>query len=132
MSEALQAGFALAATIARDAGAKRAHIGIAASVADAWCGLARDLERASKAERRARIRELTRIRSTDGAGSGRPDLSPRALALLSGRHRAASGTRATFATRVALGPGTMPRAGFAADPELLDLLHRIARRAGTP
>ncbi|HKU42442.1 MAG TPA: hypothetical protein VJR89_29990, partial [Polyangiales bacterium] len=52
-------GFALAATIARDPGAKLAHIGIASDVRDAWCGLARDLEHSSKAERRDRIRKLT-------------------------------------------------------------------------
>lgn len=61
VTEAQQAGFALAATIARDSGAKHAHIGLAPDVSDAWCGLARDLERLSKAERRERIRELAQL-----------------------------------------------------------------------
>jgi hypothetical protein len=120
VSEAQQAGFALAATIARDAGAKHAHIGIARDVSDAWCGLARDLERASKAERRERIRELTRAQKTRPATTSEnpsSNAARRALALLAGR---------TF------GADTLPRPGFTPEPALLALLHRIAQRAGLP
>jgi hypothetical protein len=63
---ALQAGFALAATIARDSGAKHAHIGLAPDVSDAWCGLARDLQDLSKAERRERIRKLALFARVSG------------------------------------------------------------------
>lgn len=60
VTEALQAGFALAATIARDSGAKRADVGLAPDVSDLWCRLARDLEALSKAERRQEVRRLAR------------------------------------------------------------------------
>ena len=102
VTEALQAGFALAATIARDSGAKHAHIGLAPDVSDAWCGLARDLERLSKAERRERIRKLTQ--------------APRPAAA------SAAGPRASLPT---------PRPGYTASPMLSALLARIARRSGS-
>src|SRR5262245_1838485 len=98
---ALSVGFALAATIARDPGAKLAHIGIAPDVRDAWCGLARDLERCSRAERRDRIHKLT-------AGLRRPrTLPPRLAALLRGAGR----------------PDYTP------EPQLVRLLRRIAQRS---
>jgi hypothetical protein len=106
VTAALQAGFALAATIARDSGAKRAQIGLAPDVSDAWCGLARDLERLSKAERRERIRRLT--------------LAPRP---------AATATRAADGSRSLSAPA--PRPGYSAPPLLLALLARIARQAGS-
>jgi len=109
---ALAAGFALAATIARDSGAKLAHIGLAPDVRDAWCGLARDLERCSKAERRERIRKLTQLRRPRALPRG---LSPRALELLRAPHA----------------PQKV-RAGYVPEPALLALLARIAQRAGDP
>ena len=109
---ALAAGFALAATIARDPGAKLAHIGLSPDVRDAWCGLARDLERCSKAERRDRIRKLTRLRRPRVLPRG---LSPRALELLC----------APQALR-----GVRP--GYTPEPALIALLTRIAQRAGEP
>lgn len=101
----LQAGFALAATIARDSGAKHAQIGLAPDVSDAWCGLARDLERLSKAERRERIRALTRRQQ-----------APRPV-ITADRSRSLS--------------APAPRPGYTAPPLLMALLARIARRAGS-
>ena len=110
---ALAAGFALAATIARDPGAKLAHIGIASDVRDAWCGLARDLERCSKAERRDRVRKLAQsLRPPRVPPRG---LSPRALALLRAPH------------------APLPlRSGYVPEPALIALLTRIVQRASTP
>ncbi len=110
VSEALQAGFALAATIARDPGAEHAHIGIAPDVSDAWCGLARDLTRLSKAERREKIRKLARAHRTRRLPA--LPLSRRGLALLAGR--------------------TAVRAGFAPEPALVAHLARIAQRFSAP
>jgi len=141
VSEALQAGFALATIIARDAGAERAHIGLAPAVRDAWCGLARDLARASKAERRQRIRAL--------AAAARPELRPptplpsRGWALLAprspARARTAEGGAVDSHARLPhsplpLGPPAHapPRPGFVAEPGLLALLARIARRCAGP
>jgi hypothetical protein len=115
VTAALQAGFALAATIARDSGAKRAQIGLAPDVSDAWCGLARDLERLSKAERRERIRTLTRRQqaprpaatATSAAGNMPPE-SPSAF----GSQSRNSGVPA-------------PRPGYTAPPMLSALLARI-------
>jgi hypothetical protein len=101
VTEALQAGFALAATIARDSGAKHAHIGLAPDVSDAWCGLARDLERLSKAERRERIRKLTQ--------------APRLAAVPASSPRT----------------GQPARSGYTPSPMLLALLARSARRSGS-
>jgi hypothetical protein len=101
VTEALQAGFALAATIARDSGAKRAQVGLAPDVSDLWCALARDLEAHSKAERRQEIRRLARLHQRPAARSDR-------LVLRNGPTR----------------PGYTP------PPRLLELLARIARRAG--
>jgi hypothetical protein len=101
VTEALQAGFALAATIARDSGAKHAHIGLAPDVSDAWCGLARDLERLSKAERRERIRKLTQ--------APRPAAAPVRLPR----------------------DGQPPRPGYTPSPMLLALLARSARRSSS-
>jgi hypothetical protein len=109
---ALSAGFALAATIARDSGAKLAHIGLASDVRDAWCGLARDLERSSKAERRDRVRKLAQLRRPRVLPRG---LSPRALSLLRSPHANAHA-----------------RPGYVPEPALLALLARIAQRAGEP
>ena len=124
VSEALQAGFALAATIARDPGAKRAHIGIARDVEGAWCGLARDLERLSKAERRERIRQLARVhRGRRAAPPPTAPLSPaalRALALL-GRRSLPRSTELT-----------LPRPGFVPEPALLRRLARLVRRSNDP
>lgn len=112
---ALSIGFALAATIARDPGAKLAHIGIAPDVRDAWCGLARDLERCGKAERRERIRKLTAglRRRTTNIPAGRAKLAgvpdPRGVA-----------------SRRSIRPG------FAPEPQLVALLRRIAARNAVP
>lgn len=104
---ALQAGFALAATIARDSGAKHAHVGLAPDVSDAWCGLARDLERLSKAERRQRIRELVRL--------------PRV---------AAAPLRGVVQPLRELREPARTRPGYAPSPVLLALLSRIEQRSG--
>lgn len=72
VTEALQAGFALAATIARDSGAKRAHVGLAPDVSDLWSELARTLEGLSKAERRQEIRRLARAHRRPARRPGHP------------------------------------------------------------
>lgn len=111
-SESLQAGFALAATIARDRGAELARAGVAART-QPLCALARELEQLSRAERRARIRELARTEGKLAARQGRR--SPRALALITSRAWTAA-------------PSLSSRAGFVPDAALLQLLSRIARR----
>ena len=120
VTETVQAGFALAATIARDPGAKQAHIGLAPEVAGALCGVARDLERLSKAERRERIRRLARAarnrRATPLAGAH----ALRAQALL-GRRSVPRSTELS-----------LPRAGFVPEPELLARLARILPGAREP
>jgi hypothetical protein len=119
VSETLQVGFALAATIARDPGAKQAYIGIAREVASAWCGLARDLERLSKAERRERIRQLARAaRDRNASAVGGPH-ALRVQALL-GRRSVPRSTELT-----------LPRPGFVPEPSLLARLARIAPRGET-
>jgi len=122
VSEALQAGFALAATIARDPGAKRAHIGIAPEASSAWCGLARDLERLSKAERRERIRQLASARRArrDALAPAPAPHALRALALL-GRRSVPRSTELT-----------LPRAGFVPEPALLERLARLMPRTREP
>jgi hypothetical protein len=101
VTEAQQTGFALAATIARDSGARRAHVGLAPDVSDLWCGLARDLEGLSKAERRQRIRQLAQM--------------PRPAAV------------ATSSVVRRVQPS---RPGYVPSPQLLTMLARIARRSG--
>jgi hypothetical protein len=123
VTEALQAGFALAATIARDSGAKHAHIGLAPDVSDAWCGVARDLERASKAERRDRIRKLTL--AARPALSLHANFSPRALALLG------AGPGRTSADGSVPTRSISSRAGYRPPPTLLAVLARIASRSGS-
>jgi hypothetical protein len=100
VTEALQTGFALAATIARDSGARRADVGLAPDVSDVWCRLARDLEALSKAERRDRIRQLAQL------------------------PRPAAGAPSNAVRRV-----RPTRPGYVASPQLLKILARIARHA---
>jgi hypothetical protein len=107
-SEPVQAGFALAATIARDRGAELARPGVAAAALPGLCALARELEQLSRVERRERIRRL----------------APRALVLplLHDLHVRAS------LPRMAGGTLPPPRAGYVPERALLVWLARIARR----
>jgi hypothetical protein len=126
--EPQQAGFALAATIARDPGARRAEPGLAMDAREGFCALARDLEHLAKAERRAWVRRVTQPAAIDFTQQGQR--APRALALLAGR---GAGPRALSR---ALGPvlagTTLPRPGFVPEPGLYALLSRIARRPPEP
>jgi hypothetical protein len=120
-SERVLAGFALAATIAKDPGARAARPGLADAVADTLTQTARDLSQLGKAERRARIRTLTE--PTTHSALAKPELGHRrALALLA--HARAFTHMPDWLRELPL-----PRPGYAADPLLLSLLARIAARS---
>lgn len=114
-SERLCSGFALAATIAKDAGADKARPGLAARSTEALTATARELASLPKAERRARVRALMSPTTLPApahiSGAIVPPL--RALALL------ASGSAEI-----------VPRPGYTPDPRLLALLQRLAGRSG--
>jgi hypothetical protein len=113
-SDELRSGFALAATIAKDAGAAKARLGLAAESLEALTATARELAGLPKAERRARVRALMSPSALPTlALTSRAELAPRALALLQ--------------------PGSgqpLPRPGYAPEPRLLALLQRIAAGSG--
>jgi hypothetical protein len=120
LSERFIAGFALAATIARDPGASAARAGLAGPIVDAWTYTARELLALGKAERRARIRSLT-----EPAPLQFPDRATvpvRAFALLA---RQANHSQAALHWLAAT---PLPRAGYAPDAALTALLARIAAR----
>jgi hypothetical protein len=133
VSESQQAGFALAATIARDPGAHRAAPGLAADAREGFCALARDLEHLAKAERRDWVRRVAQPAPIDFTQQGRR--APRALALLAGRDSSRPPRAPQTATK-ALGPvlagASLPRPGFVPEPGLYALLSRIARRPAEP
>jgi hypothetical protein len=145
VTEALQTGFALAATIARDSGARRADVGLAPDVSDLWCRLARDLEALSKAERRERIRQLAQLPRP--AASAPPSVVvPRARADRSRRaapetdsHPEQSREPVFRSRRAAPETDSHPeqsrervfRPGYTPSPQLLALLARIARRTAS-
>jgi hypothetical protein len=118
-SERFLAGFALAATIAKDPGAAAARGGLAEAVADAITQTAGELLALGKPARRARIRALT-------------EPPPHTLAVPS------SGPRRALALLVRQrGPGAapawlydlpLPRPGYRPEPRLSALLARIASR----
>lgn len=119
--ESLQVGFALAATVARDPGARRAEAGLAPGAREGLCALARDLEHLAKLARRDWVRRVAEARPIDFTQQGRR--APRALALLAGR---GPGSRAGLGP--VLAGASLPRPGFVPEPGLLALLSRIARR----
>jgi hypothetical protein len=117
-SDHLRSGFALAATIAKDAGADKARAGLAASCVEALTAMARELAKLPKAERRARVRALMSPSAlpapTRTSAASEPAL--RALALL---QQLPAGSAAV-----------QQRSGFTPDPRLIRLLQRIAARSG--
>jgi hypothetical protein len=116
-SEHFLSGFALAATIAKDPAAQRAHAGLAASVVAPLTRVARELVELSKAERRARIRGWTEPASCQLPEA--PAQPVRAFALLA--HRSAGGSIPLW-----LRSAPLPRAGYAPDRQLTSLLLRMA------
>jgi hypothetical protein len=118
-SERFLAGFALAATIAKDPGARLAEHGLAESIASGLTRTARELSELDKAERRARIRTLTEPKAyTLPAEPSRP---LRAYALLARKRRA---DEVPHWLRAA----ALPRPGYVAERALTALLARTASR----
>jgi hypothetical protein len=120
-SERFLAGFALAATIAKDPGAQLAQQGLAAGVSSALTRTARELSALDKAERRARIRLLTVTEAEPPALPAEPASPLRAYALLARKHRGHELPRW-------LRDAPLPRPGYVADRALTALLARIAAR----
>jgi hypothetical protein len=118
-SERFLAGFALAATIAKDPGAQLAQQGLAAGIASALTKTARELAALDKAERRARIRMLAEPEAH--ALPTEPASPLRAYALLARKRRAHEVPRW-------LRDAPLPRPGYAAERALTALLARIAAR----
>jgi hypothetical protein len=119
-SEDVRSGFALAATIAKDAGADKARPGLAASSVDALTEMARELASLPKAERRARVRALmapTTLPVSVLTSAAKNHLPLRALALLQQPLPAGQGE-------------PLPRPGYTPDARLRALLQRIAARTG--
>jgi hypothetical protein len=131
LTERFLAGFALAATIARDPGAQAARAGLADAVAEPMTEIARELLQLGKADRRARIRALTEppahTPSSPMAGHRR------ALALLA--HKRSPGAPAwvrdpsDLRELRELRELPLPRPGYAPEPLLTALLTRIAARS---
>jgi len=128
-SERFPAGFALAATIAKDPGATAARSGLAEGVADAMTRTARELVALRKTERRARIRALTEPPVHTPSSPTSAALAPhaasagarRALGLLA--HQRGGGTAPGWLHDLPL-----PRPGYSPEPPLTALLARIAAR----
>jgi hypothetical protein len=130
-SEHFLAGFALAATIAKDPAAQLARAGLAADVVASITRVARETAELSKSERRARIRRWTTTTTTNTTNTTttaptcalptEPAQPVRAFALLA--HRS-TGTSVPAWLRNA----PLPRAGYAPDRQLTSLLLRMAAR----
>ncbi|HEY2732786.1 MAG TPA: hypothetical protein VGI70_02325 [Polyangiales bacterium] len=119
-SERFLAGFALAATIAKDKSASAAEGGLAPEVAAEFCVTARELALLDKSERRARVRALTEpLRYPLPLRATAPI---RAYALLARK-------RAVSEIPPWLRSAPLPRPGYAAERALTSLLGRIAARA---
>ena len=131
LPERMRAGFALAATIAGDPGAKRAGTGLSPALHAELAALAQQLAAMSKAERRAKVRDLaamaprSRIDGLVPAAhqAGRP---VRALALLAGFAEREDGARWLAAG------SSLPRPGFAPEPSLLQRLRLLTSRPAQP
>ena len=119
-SERVRAGFALAATIAKDPGAEAACAGMSDALLPALTDTARELQTLSKAERRARIRALTTPEID--AFAFRASGHPRALALLAHSRNSAPTAREWLREL------PLPRPGYAAEPSLVAVLSRVAAR----
>jgi hypothetical protein len=133
-SESFCAGFALAATIAKDAGAEQARAGLCEASAATLTGAAHELRALSKAERRARV--STWIRANAGPRAAltlnavvwpRVPSSPlRAYALLAQRLGADAAAPAWLRELSEL----RPRAGYTPDPQLIEQLQRSLQKQG--
>jgi hypothetical protein len=115
ISERFCAGFALAATVARDRAAEQARRGLSAAIAPPLLATVQALSELSKAERRARVRswmEVPRMR-----WPSEPGTPLRAYALL-----AQGEPLQTLPGWLRGAP--LPRAGYKPPPELMALLRR--------
>lgn len=117
LSERFLAGFALAATIAKDPGAELARPGLCADRQGPVSATARELLELSKAERRARIRSW--MQPKRGMWPSAPTAPLRAYGLLA--QRTFANVRPDW-----LRSAPLPRPGYTPDPQLLELLQRIA------
>jgi hypothetical protein len=120
-SERFLSGFALAATVASDRGAARARAGLHPAIVETWTQPARALAALSKHDRRARVRAWMEPEAYAWPRAARAPLMAWALIAQRVRERAPAW----------LQHAPMPRAGYTPEPELVALLTRIARRAGT-
>jgi hypothetical protein len=120
LSERFLAGFALAATIAKDKSAHAAEGGLASEVAASFSAIARELAELDKSERRARIRALTE--PMHRPLPAQPSAPIRAYALLA-RKRPVSEIPGWLRS------APMPRPGYAPERALTSLLGRIAARS---
>ena len=122
-SERFCSGFALAATIAGDPGGEQARTGLQEAAREPVTRVARDLLALSKAERRARVSALAqppRPARSQGVAWPREARAPlRAYALL-----AQGEPTATLPAFLRAAP--LPRPGFTPEPDMLQLLRRIA------
>ena len=119
-SEHFLAGFALAATVAKDRGAVLARAGLADAAAYAMTATAREWNELGKTARRARVRALAEPPAH--VLPAQPTGSARAFALLA-RKRKASEVPAWLRST------PLPRPGYTPEPKLNALLARIAARA---
>ncbi|MET0386741.1 MAG: hypothetical protein ABW321_12320 [Polyangiales bacterium] len=129
-SERFLAGFALAATIARDPGAQQAQAGLAQVIAPQLTALPRELAALPKAERRARVRAWLGAPQplparTPPIDTRAPTPALRAYALLAHRQRT------TTPPPDWLRNAPLPRAGYTPPPELLAQLAQITLRLQT-
>jgi hypothetical protein len=118
-SERFLAGFALAATIAKDPSARMARDGLADSIADTLTQTARELSELDRLARRAQIRALTEPTPYDPPSE--PSRPARAHALLARMKRADE-------IPSWLRDAPLPRAGYVVERRLMSLLSRIAAR----
>jgi hypothetical protein len=127
-SESFLAGFALAATIAKDAGAEQARAGLCDASAATLTGAARKLRALSKAERRAQVSAWIRAQAGQAPASAtagshavvwpRVPAGPlRAYALLAQRMPASAAPQW-------LHDIPLPRAGYTPPPQLVERLAR--------
>jgi hypothetical protein len=160
-SERFLAGFALAATIAKDPGADKARAGLCASSAEPLTRVARELRELPKDQRRARVsgwmQTMQWLQPAHDVWPSTPEQPVRAYALLAASLQRAArdprtanrprqlpgwltaltspSTTATDATTTDATTLPLTRAGYRPDPQLIALLQRIALmrpREGTP
>jgi hypothetical protein len=123
-SQRFLAGFALAATIAKDPGAALARPGLEAGSAEPLLATTRDLLALSKAARRARVSEWMQPLRPSWPKSESEAVPLRAFALIAQR----SGLTPGSGLPRWLFTAPLPRAGYTPEPGLVALLQRIAAR----